>query len=122
MTSLSLRPTLRQGVDVDADLVACLGLLCLLACPLCFLIQAGGVAGTALEFVQVRLEIRARRSRQSWRLEHGAVPPGRCQGDGGGGGQVAVKQCPDHAPVLPRTGGTPFEPLGDCVRGESLFK
>src|SRR5580692_4663948 len=40
----------RQGVHVDADLVACLGLLGLFGCPLCFLVQAGGVVGAALEF------------------------------------------------------------------------
>jgi hypothetical protein len=36
----------RQGVDVDADLVAGLGLLSLLAGPLYFFVQAGGIIGT----------------------------------------------------------------------------
>jgi hypothetical protein len=48
----------RQGVDIDADLIAGFGLLSLLAGLLCFLVQAGRVTGAPLEFVQVRLEVR----------------------------------------------------------------
>ena len=50
---------MRQGVDVDAGLVAGLRLLGLLAGPLSFLVQAGGVAGAPLELIQVRLEVGA---------------------------------------------------------------
>jgi len=50
----------RQGVDVDADLVAGLGLLGLLAGLLYFFVQAGGVAGAPLELVQIRLEVSER--------------------------------------------------------------
>ena len=46
-----------QGVDVDADLVAGFGLLGVLAGELRFLVQAGGVVGPTLEFIQVRLEV-----------------------------------------------------------------
>ena len=48
----------RQGVDIDADLIAGFGLLSLLAGLLCLLVQAGRVTGAPLEFVQVRLEVR----------------------------------------------------------------
>jgi hypothetical protein len=47
----------RQGVDVDADFVAGFGLLGLLAGALCFFVQASGVVGSPLEFVEVRLEV-----------------------------------------------------------------
>ena len=56
------------------------------------------------------------------RFEDGAVPAGCGQGHGGGGGQVPVEQCPDHAPVLPCAGCASFKPLGDGVRGESLLE
>jgi hypothetical protein len=47
----------RQSIDVDADLVGGLSLLGLLAAPLYFFVEVGGVVGAPLEFVQIRLEV-----------------------------------------------------------------